>query len=376
MSAADIRHVIERVLQPLRFPDPYSDDYYFIQVSVKRNAAAREEAIRDKKPLPQPIRIPQPNWKDAKDRIRGQIDEYKQKIYDRSRDWETKEKVLGHLVRSQADRPKAQLNVPSLSALREQVAEEQGSRSLGGMDALDAPDDSNAGVGVPFSNRLWNMRGAVMRGHEALATFSELKQLMRSETASQDPYARSEILYDMDRSVTLLSQSVGIRLPTNEALTMGAGPMAGSGQEQTVQLEEFLVATIMQSAKGRKLLSRALDGLPPAYRWALVPLMLTRVLRIKPEDQSEEVRASCANLPCFHLWLFSHCIVPTQLNPNPHRTRRSRRSSSKPFCCSCSTHTSTSSRCSRSANLACPTHSLFSCSAICARLCAQLWWVS
>lgn len=73
MSAADIRHVCERVLQPLRFPDPYSDDYYYIQVSVKRNAAAREAAIKEAAPLPTAIKIPQPIWRDVKERIRGQV---------------------------------------------------------------------------------------------------------------------------------------------------------------------------------------------------------------------------------------------------------------------------------------------------------------
>lgn len=50
------------------------------------------------------------------------IDEFKQKIHDRSRDWEQKEQVLGHLVRSQADRPKAQLSVPTMRELRAEAA--------------------------------------------------------------------------------------------------------------------------------------------------------------------------------------------------------------------------------------------------------------
>lgn len=57
MSGTDIRHVCERVLQPLRFPDPYSDDYYYIQTSVKRNAEAREAAIKESLPLPSPIKV-------------------------------------------------------------------------------------------------------------------------------------------------------------------------------------------------------------------------------------------------------------------------------------------------------------------------------
>lgn len=282
MSAADIRHVCERVLQPLRFPDPYSDDYYYIQTSVKRNSTAREIAIKDSLPLPQPIQIPQPMWRDVKERIRGQIDEFKQKIYDRSRDWETREQVLGHLVRSQIDRPKAQLSVPTLRDIRREEI-----KDLGGMDVMDAAGkESAAATSTSFETRLWTMRAAVQRGYEALTTAQELTQLLRSETA-QDPFARSEILYDMDRALNLLSQSVGIRVPAFDPLS-GPPAMQRPG-ETVVQLEGNLVAMLMQSAKGRKLLSRSMNMLPPDHRWALIPVILARILQSNPSEQSEEV---------------------------------------------------------------------------------------
>jgi hypothetical protein len=131
-----------------------------------------------------------------------------------------------------------------------------------------------------------------MRGHDALSTFSELRQLMRSDTIAQDAFARSEILYDMDRAMNLLSQSVGIRLPMTDQLVAsgaGAGGMGGPISAPEVQLEGGLLATIMQSAKGRKLLSRALDGLTPEHRWALIPVVLARVMQSEPDKQSDEV---------------------------------------------------------------------------------------
>lgn len=290
MSAGDLRHVCDRVLQSLRFPDPYTDDYYYIQVSVKRNSTAREAAIKEERALPEPIRIPQPVWRDVKERIRGQIDDFKQKIWERSREWETKERVLGHNVRSQPDRPKAQLHVPSLRELRSEEV-----KALGGMDGMDGAggDDSS---GEPFSSRLWTMRAAVLRGYEALSTVQELTHLLRSGTAAQDPYARSEILYDMDRALNLLSQSVGIRLPTTGTLTTSQGG-AMQGPEPDVQLEGGLVATLMQSAKGRKLLSRSMNLLPPNQRWALIPVILARVLQSDPAEQNDEVRPCSSPLP-------------------------------------------------------------------------------
>jgi hypothetical protein len=140
------------------------------------------------------------------------------------------------------------------------------------------------------------MRAAVLRGYEALSTVQELTHLLRSGTAAQDPYARSEILYDMDRALNLLSQSVGIRLPTTGTLTTSQGG-AMQGPEPDVQLEGGLVATLMQSAKGRKLLSRSMNLLPPNQRWALIPVILARVLQSDPAEQNDEVRPCSSPLP-------------------------------------------------------------------------------
>lgn len=162
-----------------------------------------------------------------------------------------------------------------------------GDMSLGST-GIDAQDDSRATgerISEPFSSRLWSMRLAVLRGYEALSTVQELTQLLRSGTAAQDPYARSEILYDMDRALNLLSQSVGIRLPSSTSLTTSNGVPGIDGE---VQLEGGLVAVLLQSAKGRKLLSRCMTLLSPEYRWALIPVILARILQTDPAEQNDE----------------------------------------------------------------------------------------
>ena len=79
---------------------------------------------------------------------------------------------------------------------------------------------------------------------------------------------------DMDKAIKLLSSSVGIK-PATE----------GSSE---IILEGGLVAAILQTAKGKKLMSRTIELLQPEKRWALIPVILARVLQSDPDNQSVE----------------------------------------------------------------------------------------
>jgi hypothetical protein len=148
--------VVNKVLQPMESTDPFADDFYFLQVralidicilccwikawdftcphslsgcacaicsvhevtvhtgkfvlrpqfyisfclalvrlqlSIKKNSAAREAAMKEQRELPNPIYVPLPVWKETKERIRMQMDATRQTFHDRSREWEQKEQV-------------------------------------------------------------------------------------------------------------------------------------------------------------------------------------------------------------------------------------------------------------------------------------------
>ena len=70
----------------------------------------------------------------------------------------------------------------------------------------------------------------------------------------------------------------------------GAGPsrINGPSGDDSVQLEPAQVAVILQSAKGKKLMSRAFTLLEPPQRWALLPAIIARLLQTEPKDQTEE----------------------------------------------------------------------------------------
>ena len=150
MSTSDVRFVISKVLQPLETMDPYADDFYFLQVtstepftqsnaflfsyfpgtfsqySIKKNAKDREKALNESKPAPRPINVPLPTWKETKERIAAQINQSRSALKEKTREWEAKEGVLGHRLRSEISRPKELLSLPALSDLDFDINEDDG----------------------------------------------------------------------------------------------------------------------------------------------------------------------------------------------------------------------------------------------------------
>ena len=268
MSSSDLRFVTEKVMFPLRFDDPYTQDFYYLQKSVKSNAIAREKSVREQVEMPSMIMVPQPLWRDFKERIANTVVNQRAKLLSKGKEWEEKEQVLGHVQRTVVTQPKELLSAPTVSA-------------------AELDDDATQ----PFSSRLWQMRQQVQRGYEALSTVQELNHLLNSSNITADPFARGEILAEVDRAVTNLSSALGIKLRP-EALVVGAtigeSKTEASDDSKEVQLEANIVAVIMQSAKGKKLLSRSINLLAPEHRWALLPVVIARLLSSDPNMQSTE----------------------------------------------------------------------------------------
>ena len=100
MSSSDLRFVTEKVMFPLRFDDPYTQDFYYLQKSVKSNAIAREKAVREQTEMPSMIMVPQPLWRDFKERIINTVNNQRAKLLSKGKEWEEKEQVLGHVQRT------------------------------------------------------------------------------------------------------------------------------------------------------------------------------------------------------------------------------------------------------------------------------------
>lgn len=287
MGYSEVSFVVRKVLEPTQTVDPFADDYYNLQFKIKKNDNMRDEAVHTGSPLPAMLFIPLPTWKDTKDRIRQQIENTNNAHSQRTKDWEEKQQVLGHNVKSNVARPREVLSMPSLSEL---MSEEN--------------SNDNGISRVPYSSRLWNMRQAVQKGYEALYTVQELQYLLHTPVVVANNLSRDEIIREIDKAISILAQSLGIRVITHLPHQSSASADASDGQHDPeesltataavapphheISLEGGLVAAILQTAKGKRLLSRSFQLLSPDHRWALIPAILARILQVNPSDQQEE----------------------------------------------------------------------------------------
>jgi len=254
MKPADITFVVNKVMAPLEVLDAFSDDFYFLQFVLKVNNEKRRTAAMSGRFIP-PLSIPLPTWKATRERVKLQLIETKMKQESRSRQWEEKEKVLGHLTKSDASKPRSVLSI-----------------SLGNDNEMRRDKDKDHGeIRYPFATRLWGMRLAVQRGHEALSTVQELQHLLSQPVIINNATAREELTKHMDKAIKLLSTSMGVK-PN----------LSKSGE---VVLEGGLVAAILQTTKGKKLMCRSIELLDDEQLWALTPVILARVFLTDHGDQ-------------------------------------------------------------------------------------------
>lgn len=120
------RFVVGKVLQPLESQDPYADDYYFLQLNIKKNMQAREQAMKHLAPPPPLLQVPLPTWKETKERIKGQLLSSREVFEQKTREWEEKEQVLGHRMRAEISKPREQLALPSLQDLDFDINDDDG----------------------------------------------------------------------------------------------------------------------------------------------------------------------------------------------------------------------------------------------------------
>lgn len=271
MHPSDVRFVVNKALQPLETLDPYADDFYFIQYTIKKNSIEREKALQEKSQPPPPVKVPLPTWKDTKERIKGQISQSRAAFQAKVKEWEEKEQVLGHRIKSEVSRPRELLSLPTLQDLD-----------------FDLNDDEEVEWRAPFTSRLWSTRLAVQRGYEALFTVQELQYLLTSPLIQANVQAVEEIKHEIDVAVQVLSQSLGIRSIENESFL---GLTTGS----TIQLDGRHIAAIIQTTTGKKLLSRGLKLLPIQHRWTLIPIVLARLFMLSTSTSSASSSGSQTN---------------------------------------------------------------------------------
>jgi hypothetical protein len=266
MSPSDVRYVVGRALQPLESHDPFADDFYNIQLKLKKNATQKEAALKQGLNPPAAVSVPLPTWRETKERIKLTMTLARRGFEERVKDWETTEGVLGHRIRTEVTKPRALLTLPSPEDLLRDFNDEE-DEVTGETILFDK---------APFASRLWATRRAVQQGYEALFTVQELQLLATSPSVAAYPQAVDEIKREVEIALTLLAQSLGIRAQ-NTLGNLGT-PTQQSQQQNNFSLDGRHVSALLQKLIGRKLLIRGLKLLSHAHRWALIPIILARVL--------------------------------------------------------------------------------------------------
>lgn len=85
-----------------------------------------------------------------------------------------------------------------------------------------------------------------------------------------------EVLAEMDRAVRLLCLAIGIN-----SVTLANGVTE-------ILLDGALLSALVQTSKGKKLLAKSISFLNPAQRWAIIPVILSKVLLIDPATQAAD----------------------------------------------------------------------------------------
>lgn len=215
--------------------------------------------------------------------------------------------MLGHNVKSDVSKPRAVLSIPRMSpaaAASESVEKDSTSASVGvdngksgntlddminGLD--DEPEEGLAPAITPFTTVLWNMRGAVYRGYGALYVAQELHQLLNTPLVNAPNNAQilADIVQEATAAVALVCKSVGLKEPTN-SITASTDFLSKIQTNATsgALLDGGLVAALLQTTKGKKLMRRSICLLQPSQRWTLLPVLVARILQRDPSDQSVE----------------------------------------------------------------------------------------
>lgn len=94
-----------------------------------------------------------------------------------------------------------------------------------------------------------------------------------------DPNVRNEIATEARTSLLLLYSCIGIKLTLDDIIP---------GQPVPFEVDWGLVAALLQTSKGKKLIGRSFRLLENEHRWTLLPVMLARLLQKEASDQTAE----------------------------------------------------------------------------------------
>lgn len=267
MTPRDLCYVVHSMMRPLISLDAYNDDFYRWSYDDRRN---RNLLVLGGS-TPQGNNLPNPVWKETKEKAQAIEDKYRGNVEKRAEKWSTKQQTLGKTVKVNVKRPKALL--ATTGALTTATA-------AGG---AGADDDEREDRSEEDRQRvsMWSARLAIDRGYVAYLDLLETRRLLQTSAGLEASVAerRAELTRDVEANVAKLHGSLGVTVST----TSTGGGDGGGGEaaaQRTIEVDSAVLARTLGMPKGRMLLSRVLDDgvLPHSSACRVLPKALGVIL--------------------------------------------------------------------------------------------------
>lgn len=302
MTPRDVNFVVQQQMKQIRTSDPFSDDYYFHNYTQKRTRGGAPSA--GPAPGARPG-LPLPSWK--LEHVKS-FDPRDAQRENKSRTWEQEYHVLGRNTKSSLYRPKQMLNLGGSSSNAatsggddtepEQAASATGESSSGAEADDDKSKEERAPTPPPssseqhvlrmsedasrnsvFANDTWHRRQQIDRGMQCLLSLQDARHILDARGVNvqqfhsmgeqeMDP-ALAELRARTTALLLELAGLLGVTVTSNEQSEQPGGVMS---------CDVAQLFTMLDTSKGRKLVSRSLPLLHPSARFVLLPLVVEHML--------------------------------------------------------------------------------------------------
>ena len=260
MTPRDLCYVVHSMMRPLISLDAYNDDFYRWSYDDRRNrnllVLGGNNAAA---PTAQGKNLPNPVWKETKEKAQAIEDKYRGNVEKRAEKWSTKQQTLGKTVKVNVKRPKALL------------------ATTGALTTAMAADDEREERSEEDRQRasMWSARMAIDRGYVAYLDLLETRRLLQTSAGLEASVAerRAELTRDVEANVAKLHGSLGVTVSTAENGDNGE-------TQRTIEVDAAVLARTLGMPKGRMLLSRVLDDgvLPHSSACRVLPKALGAIL--------------------------------------------------------------------------------------------------
>jgi len=259
MTSRDVSIVVYVHLRALQISDPYTEDFYFHNLTLRRRGSVGT--------VDDPVTIPLPVWEETKQRALAEKKELRAMFASRTKEWEAANKVLGHVDKSNPHRQRALLaGLDSLSATK--TGPQEGA-------------DGQSGVVGPFSSPTWEARRAIEEAKAALLDIDEQRRLLQRDDRTPEQLAR-------------IQTAMATRFHDLQAA------LGFSMENADVVENEPRMMSIADIPKGRKLIARVLKLMPSQAPRALpiilralfaqIPLKADELSRIADPEELRRVK--------------------------------------------------------------------------------------